>query len=75
METAFTAFATAVGTGMAPAFVAVPPAGLVGFAAQFGGAMPDTHAEAGDVIATMIDTWMKTGTATPSAGGAAVLWS
>lgn len=75
METAFTAFAASVGAGMAPAFVAVPPSGSVGFAAQFGGAMPATHAEAGDAIATRIDNWLKTGTATPAGGGAAVSWS
>ncbi len=75
METAFAAFATTVGLGMAPAFTAVPPPGAVGFAAQFGGAHPATHADAASAISGIIDTWMRTGTATPSGGGAPVPWS
>src|SRR5690242_5762919 len=35
MEAAFLAFATAVGAGMAPAFVAVPPPNPLGFADLF----------------------------------------
>jgi hypothetical protein len=65
MEAAFTAFGAAVGVGMAGAgFAAVPPAGPVGFAAQFGGPAPSTHADAAQQIASRIDLWMKTGTAT-----------
>lgn len=75
METAFKAFATAIGTGMAPAFTATPPAGSVGFAAQFASAFPATHALAATAVAGIIDTWMKTGTATPSAGGSPVAWT
>lgn len=75
METAFTAFAAAVGAGMAPAFVATPPPGNVGFAAQFGAGNLDSHAEAASQVAGIIDDWMKTGTAVPSAGGGEVDWS
>jgi len=75
MESAFTAFAVTVGGGMAPAFVAVPPPSPVGFAAQFAGAHPATHAAAAAALRLMIDTWMRTGTATPSGGGAPVPWS
>jgi hypothetical protein len=53
-----------VALGIAPAFAGVPPAGPVGFAAQFGGAAPETHAAAGGAIAGRIDAWMKTGSAT-----------
>lgn len=75
MESAFAAFATTVGGGMAPAFVATPPPSPVGFAAQFAGTKPATHAAAGAQLRTKIDTWMRTGTATPSGGGAPVPWS
>lgn len=75
MESAFTAFALAVGGGMVPAFVAVPPSGPVGFVAKFAGPNPTTHTEAGQSLGSLIDTWMRTGTATPSAGGPPVLWS
>lgn len=64
MESAFTAFGAAVGLGMAPLYAAVPPPAPVGFAAQFGGPAPATHAAAASAIAGLIDTWMKTGTAT-----------
>lgn len=75
METAFATFAATVGLGMAPAFTAVPPPGAAGFAAQFGGGHPVTHADAASAISGIIDTWMRTGTATPSGGGAPVPWS
>lgn len=74
MESAFAAFALTVGGGMA-GFAAVPPPAPVGFAAQFAGPKPATHAEAGDAIATLIDNWMKTGTATPLPSGSPVFWS
>jgi len=75
METAFAAFAATVGGGMAPAFVAVPPPAPVGFAVQFAGPKPETHADAAAALRSLIDAWMKTGTATPSGGGAPVNWS
>lgn len=65
MEAAFLAFATTIGVGMAGAgFTGLPPAGPVGFAAQFAGPKPATHAAAGQQIGSLIDMWMKTGTAT-----------
>lgn len=64
MEQAFTAFAAQVGLGMAPAYTGAPPAGPVGFAPQFAGAAPATHAAAASAIASRIDTWMRTGSAT-----------
>jgi hypothetical protein len=73
METAFTTFGAAVGAGMA-GFVAVPPPGPVGFAAQFA-THPATHAAAATAIAGKINTWMKTGTAAPVAGGPPANWS
>ena len=75
MEAAFTSFATTVGTGMAPAFVATPPPGSVGFATLFTPPFPTTHAAAASATASAIDTWMRTGTATPSGGGSPVPWS
>ena len=74
MESAFTAFGGTVGGGMAPAFTAVPPAGPVGIAA-LSTTNQDTPADAAQAWADAIDTWMKTGTATPSGGGPPVNWS
>jgi hypothetical protein len=73
MEAAFTSFGATIGGGMA-GFVAVPPPGPVGFAALFAGTTDDTQ-EAADNMADAIDTWMKTGTATPVGGGPLVNWS
>lgn len=68
METAFATFATSVGAGMAPAFVATPPPGLVGFAALMVPPFPSTHSEAAEDVRDIIDAWMKTGLA-QAAGG------
>ncbi len=75
MESAFAAFGASVALGQSPAFVGVPPAGAVGFAAQFGGPKPETHGAAASAVASLIHAWMQTGTATPSGGGAPINWS
>lgn len=69
-ESAFTAFASTVGSGMA-GFTAVPPSGPVGFATMDA----STRSGAFEALADKIDTWLKTGTATPSGGGTTVFWS
>jgi hypothetical protein len=75
METALAAFATTVAGGMAGAgFAGTPPAGAVGFAGLFAVTRETTEAAA-DAVSAAIDAWMKTGTAVPLAGGAAVLWA
>ena len=75
MDTAMTAFAGALGAGMAPAFVAVPPPAPVGWALLFSPPYPNTAASAASKIASRIETWARTGTATPSAGGSPTPWS
>lgn len=74
VDTAFATLAATVGSGMAPAFVATPPAGNPGFAANIT-TTEASHASAAASWATRIDTWIKTGTATPAGGGAAVNWA
>ena len=74
LETAFTAWATAIGAGMA-GFVPAPPPAAIGFAALFTEPYPSSHTVAADMIAQAIDTWFRTGTATPSSGGGPILWS
>jgi len=73
-ETALTTFATAVAGGMAPAFVGTPPPGPLGLAGLLA-APRDTHAQAAQDFANAFDLWFRTGTATPSGGGAPVPWS
>ena len=63
METAFAAFAATVGGGMV-GWAATPPPAPVGFATQFAGPKPTTHAAAASTIAGLIHSWMTTGTAT-----------
>lgn len=63
MESAFAQFAATVGLGMV-GYAPVPPPAPVGFAAQFGGPVPSTHAEAASSIATRVDAWMRTGVST-----------
>ena len=63
MEAAFAAFGAAVGLGMA-GYAPTPPAGPVGFAAQFSGPKPATAGAAASVISSRIDTWMRTGIGT-----------
>ncbi|HEX2879300.1 MAG TPA: hypothetical protein VHO25_07165 [Polyangiaceae bacterium] len=75
MELAFTAFATTIAAGQAPAFVGAPPGGPVGFAAQFLAPKPPSHAAAGAALSALIQAWMITGSATPSGGGAPSPWS
>jgi len=75
MDAACTAFAATVGAGMAPTFVAVPPPAPVNWAALFAEPYPETAAEAAQKIATALDAWARTGTATPSAGGSPIPWS
>jgi hypothetical protein len=73
MESAFAAFAATVAAGMAPTFVGAPPPRPVGFAAMFATLSP-THEAAAAAMAALIDSWMRSGTATPSVGGAPVPW-
>jgi hypothetical protein len=63
MESAFAAFAVTVGGGMV-GFTPTPPAAPVGFASQFGGPKPATAADAASQIASLIDTWMRSGIGT-----------
>jgi hypothetical protein len=63
MEIAFATFAVSVGLGMV-GYTPVPPTAPVGFADQFAGPKPPTHADAGDEISTLIHSWLTTGTST-----------
>ncbi len=74
VDAAFQAFAATVGSGMAPAFVAVPPPLPPGFV-TFVATTRASHALGASDCKTLIDTWLRTGTATPSGGGAPVNWS
>ncbi len=65
LETAFATFAATVGVGMLPLFSATPPPGLVGWLPALQETpFPETHAIAANKYSSLIDTWMRTGTAT-----------
>src|SRR5574343_1955727 len=67
LEIAFAAFATSLGLGMAPAWVATPPPAPVNFASLIG----DTCASsefAANLFASLIYLWISTGTAVNSGG-------
>jgi hypothetical protein len=73
---AFTAYATALATGMSPAFVAVPPPIPIVLAPIFVLGLSGEIAEVcASAMSDVIDEWFKTGTATPSGGGNVVNWS
>lgn len=74
MESAFLAFATAVGLGMA-GYVPAPPPGPIGLAALFTQPYPTTSALAAQGLATAIDAWMHTGTAALIPGGPPGPWA
>jgi hypothetical protein len=74
MESAFLTFATTVGAGMT-GYTPTPPPAPVGFAAHFSAPHPESHAEAAASIAPLIDTWLRTGTATPLPSGTPIPWS
>lgn len=63
MESAFAAFAVTVGGGMV-GYAPTPPPAPVGFASQFSGPKPASAADAASQIASLIDTWMRTGLST-----------
>lgn len=61
LETAFANFALVIAGGMAPTYIALPPAGLVGFASL---TTASSHLVGAINFFILIDAWMKTGTAT-----------
>ena len=75
MDTAFAAFANAIGLGMAPAFTPVSPPLTPGFVAEAAPPFPTTHLAASIKWGDFYDTWFKTGEATPSGGGSPVPWT
>ena len=75
MDAALATFAATLGAGMAPAFVAVPPPAPLGFATLFAEPYPPTAEAFAVKLSTAVDTWMRTGTATPSVGGSPVPWT
>lgn len=73
---AFAAYAATLGGGMAPAFVAVPPPAPLSLDPAFAVGMSGGSASAViSQIVTIVDTWFRTGTATPALGGPPVPWS
>jgi hypothetical protein len=79
MESALATFAVSVGGGMAGAgYVGTPPPAPVGFALAFSNPPPppDTHDAAADELATLLDTWIRTGIATlATPPGTVIPWS
>lgn len=61
-DAAFTTFGAAVALGMAPAFTGTPPPAPLGIATLLS-ATQVSHAAAAAAFASLIDTWMRTGSA------------
>lgn len=74
LEQAFRSFALILGQGMAPAFTATPPPGLVGFASIFS-SNNSTQEAAAQIFAARIHAWLLTGTAVNNASGVTVIWN
>lgn len=72
-DAALLTFATSVGGGMA-GFTPVPPPAPLGISSLLS-TTQSTHSAAAAAFATKIDTWMRTGTATPLPSGSPVNWS
>ena len=77
LDNACVAYAAALAGGMAGAgFVGVPPVGLPGCPSVASIGLGGGSAESvADQLSTLIDTWFKTGQATPIAGGPPIPWS
>lgn len=74
-DEAFASFATMVAAGQLPLFTGAPPTTPLGIASLLSGSQ-ETHADAAAVFAALIDTWLKTGTASlVLPPNTAVLWS
>lgn len=69
---AFTSFATEVASGMAPEYTAVPPPNPIDFS-SVSDTTNDAEKRIGE-ISNIVDSWLKTGTATPSGGGPTINW-
>lgn len=73
-QSALTTFASTVGGGMAPAYTATPPSTTIDFSTVTSKDGENAEDSINELV-NVIDTWMKTGTATPSAGGSPIPWS
>jgi hypothetical protein len=76
LPTSFTVYATTLAVGMAPTYVGTPPPAPIILTPAF--TIGSAGGSAADVIQQLvliIDLWFRTGTATPSAGGAPIPWS
>lgn len=71
LASALTGFAGTIAGGMAPAFAGTPPASPLSLTFS----NHDTPRAAAQAIASAVQTWMITGTATPIPSGPPVLWS
>lgn len=64
VDDALAAFAAEVALGMAPTFTGIPPPVGPGLAAVLADARPATRDEGVLLVATTLDNWLRTGTAT-----------
>lgn len=72
---AFIDFAVALAPGMA-GFVAVPPVAILNLYPIFASTLNHQNVQAfANEFATTVDTWFRTGTATPVSGGPVIPWS
>jgi len=76
MQTALTAYASTLATGMQPSFTGVPPIlPLVITPVSVLGMSGASNEEVISLLCNIIHTWFKTGTATSNVNGATVTWN
>lgn len=74
--TCFTAYGSALASGMSPAFIGTPPPNPPIFTSVQAAAVAGANqTQCLDLIVDIIDIWFKSGTATPSGGGSTINWS
>lgn len=75
-QSAIAAFASTLGSGMAPAFSATPPSTPIDLSPMVSAGMNGASGgQCAGIMAGIIDTWMRTGTATNNNSGAVTNWN
>lgn len=76
LTSGMSSMASALAGGMSPTFTGVPPPAPLNISPVISAGMNGASGETCSVmLATIIDTWMRTGTATNTSSGATTVWA